>query len=45
LIKGQDVLDKIANTPVTMNGAGERSRPTTRIEVQTIRLVPADSVK
>jgi peptidyl-prolyl cis-trans isomerase B (cyclophilin B) len=45
LIKGHDVLDKIANTPVTMSGAGERSKPTTRIEVQTIKIVPADSVK
>jgi len=42
LIKGDDVLDKIANTPVT---GPERSKPTTRIEVQSIKIVPADSVK
>ncbi|HXP59964.1 MAG TPA: peptidylprolyl isomerase, partial [Dongiaceae bacterium] len=41
LIKGEDVLDKIANTPVTP----DRNKPLTRIEVQTIKIVPADSVK
>jgi peptidyl-prolyl cis-trans isomerase B (cyclophilin B) len=45
LIKGDDVLDKIANTPVTSAGRGERSKPLTRVEVQTIKIVPADSVK
>jgi peptidyl-prolyl cis-trans isomerase B (cyclophilin B) len=45
LIKGDDVLEKIANTPVTSSGSGERSKPTTRIEVKGIKLVPADSVK
>jgi peptidyl-prolyl cis-trans isomerase B (cyclophilin B) len=45
LIKGDDVLERIANTPVAMSGTGERSKPTTRIEVQTIKIVPADSVK
>ncbi len=41
LIKGEDVLDQIANTPVTPG----RNKPTTRIEVQTIKIVPADSLK
>jgi peptidyl-prolyl cis-trans isomerase B (cyclophilin B) len=45
LIKGDDVLEKIANTPVTANGMGEVSKPTKRIEVVSIRIVPADSVK
>ena len=45
LIKGQDVLEKIAATPVTMNSIGELSKPTARVEVQSIRIVPADSVK
>ncbi|MGA2656828.1 MAG: peptidylprolyl isomerase [Verrucomicrobiota bacterium] len=45
LLKGDDVLEKIANTPVMSSGSGERSKPTTRIEVQTIKLVRADSVK
>src|SRR5437867_393531 len=45
LIKGEDVLEKIANTPVAANAQGERSKPTSRVEVQTIKIVPADSVK
>ena len=45
LIKGDNVLGKIADTPVTVSGTGERRKPTTRVEVQTIKIVPADSVK
>jgi peptidyl-prolyl cis-trans isomerase B (cyclophilin B) len=41
LIKGEDVLDKIAETPVTPG----RNKPLTRMEVQTITIVPADSIK
>jgi peptidyl-prolyl cis-trans isomerase B (cyclophilin B) len=44
LIKGDDVLEKIANTPVTVNH-GEPSKPTKRVEVKTISIVSADSVK
>ena len=40
----QEGLDKIAATPVAPRG-GERSKPTKRIEVQSIKIVPADSVK
>ncbi len=45
LIKGLDVLDKIAEIPVTMSGGGERSKPTKRVQVESIKIVPADSVK
>ena len=45
LIKGGDVLDKIANTPVTDNGQGEKSKPVKRVEVTSIKIVPADSIK
>jgi peptidyl-prolyl cis-trans isomerase B (cyclophilin B) len=45
LIKGDDVLSKIASTPVTPNAQGEMSKPTTRVEVKSIKIVPADSVK
>jgi len=45
LIKGDDVLEKIANTPVTASSSGEPSKPTKRVEVQSIKIVPADSVK
>jgi peptidyl-prolyl cis-trans isomerase B (cyclophilin B) len=44
LIKGEDVLDKIGNSPVTRSGR-ENSKPTKRIEVQSIKIVPADSLK
>jgi peptidyl-prolyl cis-trans isomerase B (cyclophilin B) len=45
LIKGDDVLGKIGDTPVTMSNGGEMSQPTTRVEVKSIDIVPADSVK
>jgi len=40
LIKGFDVLDKIANSPTE-----PPDRPVTRINVISIKIVPADSVK
>lgn len=45
IIKGEDVLTKIGETPVTTSRSGERSKPRERIEVQSIKIVPADSVK
>lgn len=46
LIKGDDVLEKIANTPCTgPNAMGEYSIPRTRIGVESIKIVPANSVK
>jgi peptidyl-prolyl cis-trans isomerase B (cyclophilin B) len=45
LIKGDDVLGKIGDTEVTMSGSGEKSKPTKRITVESIKIVPADSVK
>jgi len=46
VIKGDDVLQKIAETPVEPNPAtGEPSSPTQRIEIKSIKIVPADSVK
>ena len=45
VIKGDDVLGKIGDTPVTSSGGGEASKPTKRIEVKSIEIVPADSVK
>jgi peptidyl-prolyl cis-trans isomerase B (cyclophilin B) len=40
LIKGEDVLDKIATTPTT-----SPDRPVKRMNVESIKIVPADSVK
>jgi peptidyl-prolyl cis-trans isomerase B (cyclophilin B) len=45
LIKGDDVLAKIGDTPVTRNSMGEMSKPTKRIVIEKIDIVPADSVK
>lgn len=45
LIKGDDVLGKIGETEVTMSGGGEKSKPAKRVAVESIKIVPADSVK
>jgi peptidyl-prolyl cis-trans isomerase B (cyclophilin B) len=45
LIKGDDVLEKIGDTPVTRNSSGENSKPTKRVVIESIKIVPADSVK
>jgi peptidyl-prolyl cis-trans isomerase B (cyclophilin B) len=45
LIKGDDVLGKIGDTEVTMSGSGEKSKPTKRVTVESVKIVPADSVK
>src|SRR6266568_2546659 len=45
LIKGDDVLAKIGDTPVTRSSMGENSKPATRVVIEKIDIVPADSVK
>jgi peptidyl-prolyl cis-trans isomerase B (cyclophilin B) len=46
VIKGDDVLEKIGNTPCTgPNSMGEMSIPEKRAGVESIKIVPADSVK
>ena len=45
LIKGDDVLSKIGDTAVTRNSMGEMSKPTKRVVIEKIDIVPADSVK
>jgi peptidyl-prolyl cis-trans isomerase B (cyclophilin B) len=45
LIKGADVLEKIGDTPVTRNSSGENSKPTKRVVIESVKIVPADSVK
>src|SRR2546425_3360141 len=45
LIKGGDVLEKIGNTPVERNTQGEMSKPTKRIVIESVKIVPANSVK
>ena len=45
LIKGDDVLGKIGDIETTAGGGGERSKPTKRVTVESIKIVSADSVK
>jgi len=45
LIKGDDVLEKIGDTPVTRSSKGENSKPTKRVVIESIKIVPADSIK
>jgi peptidyl-prolyl cis-trans isomerase B (cyclophilin B) len=45
LIKGDDVLEKIGDTPVTRSNTGENSKPTKRVVIESIKIVPASSVK
>ena len=44
LTKGDDVLEKVGDTPVTMSH-GELSKPLSRVVINSIEIVPADSVK
>jgi peptidyl-prolyl cis-trans isomerase B (cyclophilin B) len=41
LIKGEDVLAKIAGTPVGSSGSGEPSKPQKRVGVVSVKIVPA----
>ena len=45
LIKGDDVLGKIGDTPVGRNSGGENSKPAKRVVIESIKIVPADSIK
>jgi peptidyl-prolyl cis-trans isomerase B (cyclophilin B) len=45
LIKGDDVLEKIGSTPVERNSQGETSKPTKRVVIESVKIVPADSLK
>jgi len=45
LIKGEDVLQKLGETPVGPTPRGEPSKPTSRVGVESIRIVPADAAK
>lgn len=41
LIQGDDVLEKIGNTPTTRGGGGEQSKPLKRMGVESVKIVPA----
>lgn len=40
LVRGDEVLGRIGDTPVTTGPGGERSKPTLRIELQSVRIGP-----
>ena len=44
VIKGEDVLDKIGDTPTVMQ-SGERSKPVRRITIERIDIVPGGNLK
>jgi len=44
LLKGDEVLAQIGETPTTAGSSGEISKPTTRVGVESIKIVPADSL-
>ena len=44
LLKGDDVLGKIGDTPVTQSNGGEMSKPTARVGVESVNIVSAESV-
>jgi peptidyl-prolyl cis-trans isomerase B (cyclophilin B) len=41
VIKGDDVLGKLGDTPTTRGSGGENSRPVSRVGVESIKIVPA----
>lgn len=45
MIDGEKTLAAIAATPVTMSPSGELSKPTERVEIKSVKIVPASSVK
>ena len=44
LLKGDEVLGKIGDSPTTSSGGGEKSKPTTRIGVESVKIIPGDSI-
>jgi peptidyl-prolyl cis-trans isomerase B (cyclophilin B) len=45
LIRGDEVLTKIGDTIVIKNAAGEMSKPTKPVVIESIKIIPASSVK
>ena len=45
LVKGDDVLRKLGKTPVSRGPSGEPSKPEHRVALESVKIVPADSVK
>lgn len=45
VIKGDATLAKIAATPVTVSPSGEPSKPTERVEIKSVKIVPRAEIK
>ncbi len=45
IIKGEDVLKKLGETPVGTSRGGEESKPKERVNVESIKIVPAEPAK
>jgi peptidyl-prolyl cis-trans isomerase B (cyclophilin B) len=45
MVAGEDTLKAIEATPVTMSRGGEMSKPTERVEIQSVKIVPRSEVK
>jgi len=45
VVRGEDTLAKIAETSVTVSPSGEPSKPTERVEIQSVKIVPRSEVK
>jgi peptidyl-prolyl cis-trans isomerase B (cyclophilin B) len=41
VVKGDDVLEKLANVPTKSGGGGEKSTPIDRVAVESVTIVPA----
>ncbi len=45
VIKGDEVLEKIANMPTEVSFGGEKSKPAQRVEILSVKIVPAESAE
>ncbi len=45
LTSGLDILDAIGSTPVTRGASGESSKPTSRVTLESVQIVPADAAR
>ncbi len=45
VIQGEDVLRKLGKTPTEMSRGGEKSKPTKRVELKNVKLVPRASIQ
>jgi peptidyl-prolyl cis-trans isomerase B (cyclophilin B) len=42
LVKGDDVLGRIGDTPTASGGSGEKSKPLNRVSVESVQIVQAE---